>query len=463
MTRYAPLPCTSPRRVAADPADIGAALTPARKLRRRPPAGLVIGGDPDRGIATLPLGMHSITYGASGAGKTMSVAVPSLAATMASRERPHLLIVDVKETLWAQTAGWADAHGYRVRRIDLRSTRTPDAYNPLEPAWRAWRRGDMKRSEELADDLCAALEATVNDSSDLYWQKAATRLFKALFAGLCDVSDEPPTFDAIAEKAFAGKEEQLEFISHARKSVAKRLEQAMNLNIAGVERTWSCVLDVLDSMCGFYLGPVGRAVAGESTFDPALELLADEPLALYVTVPDDSDAAMGYVSLLIDSTYRRYVHDFELRGLERRRTRPVMCVIDEAARIPRCGLTSIMAAGRSRRFYVHLFMQSFSQFLEKNRYTREEADVLVEQAEVSVYLATASERIGADLKLKSAGLLDASDLVRLRRGEAIVARTGRPVVRTELAPIDRYRDLGLFDLIDPPDLSRERDDPGRLR
>ncbi len=462
MTVYTPLIESGRARIAFDPKACEADVTLARQFARRPNAGLVVGGDPAQAIASFRPDCHSITYGTSGTGKTTCVAIPTLCATAASREQPHLIVVDVKQTLWDETSGWVAAQGYRVDRIDLRGTASSHAYNPLDPAARAYRRGDEARAEELVDMVAQSIGTATENSKDVYWKNAAIRLFCTIFVGLADTQSGNISIPDIVTMAYAEIAEQKCFVNRARKSVADRLTNVFRLHFDGIERTWGCILDVMSNMCAFFVSPIGRAVAAASTFDPLDNLLDGRPSALYLTVPDDTDAANIYVSLLIDSIYRQYVHEFEARHLERRRTRPVMCVIDEAARLPRCGLTHIMAAGRSRRFFVHLFMQSFSQFLEHGLYSEAEARVIVEQAKVAVYLSTTSKEIGEDACARSGGLISAQDLASLSRGEALVARTGYPLLRTRLSPIERYRELGMFERIPPPN-SKKRPDNRRER
>lgn len=456
MTTWFTIPYGKMPSIAHDPRVLGARFTSATQLGQHSSAGIVIASNPSEGIATLPVRSHTITYGSTGSGKSTCIAIPSLLVSMSSSDKPHLVIVDVKETLWSNTSGWAALCGYNVRRLDLRAERSPDCYNPLQPAYDAWRAGKTKRSEELLQETCKVLENSVRDRNDLYWQKAATRLIVDICMALFELGENSaaPTFLDVSEIAYGDETEQSLLAMQLPPWLAARLQKSFNLHFKGITKTWNCVLDTMDNMISFYTTPIGKAIAGGSTINPAKELIQQEtPLALYITVPDDSGAADGYVSLLLNTIYSQYVEQFERKGMEEMETRAVMCLIDEAARLPRFGLTSIMAAGRSRRFFINLMMQSYSQLLEENRYTQEEANVLIEMADVAIYLSTTSERLGKDLEQKSGGVMSGSDLARLKRGEAIVSRLGGyPPVRTHIAPIQEFRLRGIYEKLTPPQL-----------
>lgn len=427
-------------RATADPAAAGLVSYDRKDVSSGFGCGIVAGSSSER-ICCLPADSHALVFGQTGAGKTASVAAPSLLLNMSSAEQPNLIIVDCKETLWGETSAFAENCGYRVRRLDLRSSKSPCTFNPLTPAWQALERDrDQKRSDELLHDALAPLGNLVTVKDDRYWENAVLRLLTASFHAYCAAKHQEPSIKDLVDLVFLDEDEWQEIIAVLPEPTATEFIQATNLKRRGSAKTWSCILDTLGTETQFFTSAVGSIVAGSSNFDPIAELTEGEvPVALYLTVPDETAVANAYVSLLFDMLYKGFVHASEQAGREGRSLRRALCLIDEAARFPKCSLTSIMATGRSRGFTVTLLLQSFQQLLERGYYTEAEATVLVEQAGSVLFLPAASKELGDNLHVRSGGLAGARELVGLRRGEAFVTRIGHPVMRTQLLPAEELR------------------------
>lgn len=442
-----------PAKTTLRPDRAGATFFTKGQVLRGEACGLVVAGEIADGVYCLPYDQHTLTGGLSGCGKTRSVVLPSVHVCGLSELKPHLVISDCKLTTYLEASGFLASQGYRIRHVNLRSKDSPNKFNVLHPAWEAHRSGDGERCEATLTDVLDSLVQCINDKNDMYWQQSASTVFTAVFYALCERKEHSrhaPTVADIVEVTHRSKPELELFVADASTEVAANLRVALSTVLHDVEKTWTCIQNVIGSMCRFYTSPLGLSVTGETNFDPAEDFLGDVPTALFITCPDDSGAADDYVSSFFEGiVYKRYVHGFEERGLERSDSKPVVAFMDEIARFPKCGLSAILAAGRSRRFFVNLFVQSFSQFLENDHYTENEAAVLLENCRTTIYMGGSSKRIGDDAEIKSYGRIDAKDIATLTTGEAFISAISKPTIRVRMEPLDRYREHGMLEWHEP--------------
>lgn len=331
----------------------------------------------------------------------------------------------------------------------MRSAQSPSTWNPLDGATVAYRRGDAKRSEELLADITASLKKAIKSSQDAFWENVAADLITAVYFTLLDADEKAkPSLCDISDSVSKGSSHLRELAMLVGGVSSDRLME--RLAVVEAKETWACVQSVFFTAMSFYGSAIGRRVASVSNFDPVAEVLSGEdPVAIFIISPDESISCNGYVSLFFDTLYQSYVTRFELSSLEGKGFSGVRCFIDEAARFPFSKLNSLMSTARSREFFVHLFLQSFSQLLEGGRYDEAGAAVLIEQAATVFCMSNADGRVIEYLKRRSNGLVNPSMVAGLGAGEAIVSRLDKPLARVRVAPIGDYVRAGLISDLHP--------------
>lgn len=433
-------------------AQLGARWFSCDDVRRGKASGLPAGGHPGCGLWLLPSNEHSITVGRTGSGKTLSYALPGLLLHALAEEKNNLLVVDAKGTIFSAASGILQESGYRIRLIDMRSSKSPNTWNPLDGATAAYRQGDTKRAEELIADITASLKKAVKNSQDAFWENVAADLIAAVYFVLLDADGKAkPSLCDVSDNVSKGAGHLKNLALSAGGIPSSRLEAC--LKVVEAKETWACVQSVFFTAMSFYGSAVGHRVASASNFDPTAEILSEgNPVAIFIISPDESTSCNGYVSLFFDTLYQTYVTRFELDGLDAKGFSGVRCFIDEAARFPFSKLNSLMSTARSREFFVHLFLQSFSQLLEERRYDEAGAAVLIEQAATVICMSNADRWVIEYLKNRSNGLVNPSMVAGLETGEAIVSRLDKPLARMKLAPIGEYVRAGLISDLHPADL-----------
>ena len=410
-----------------DPAKAGAVFAGADELRRDA-FGMPVAVRDD-GAWLLPMDEHQLTLGRTGAGKTVSAALPQ-AALAARNTDCDLVIIDAKDTLRAELEPVCVAAGMQVRVIDLRDPRR-DTYNLLEEPAVALRAGDARRAEALLASTFEPLATSVRDDDDPIWSMYAEKLLTETFRALVEAfPDKTPTMTTVVEVAVS-IDALNQLMSKCSKDTQKRLSAVMRIGKA--DSTWGGIVFTAEAACAFFTGAVGRAVGAASSFDVREDFCGLERTALFLVCPDEADDADAFASQMLNRVYVDRVSAYETAGAEGRTAlRDVHVFMDEAGRFPRSCIRELLSTGPSRGIYLHLFMQSSSQ-LSEVAYTEKEAAVMLEQVRTTVVMQGTDEYADR-LVARMTGMDEGRSLCNcLGVGDALVVRAGRPVLRTHLA------------------------------
>ena len=408
-----------------DPAEAGLAVYNREQIANHIAKGVVVGRLPDGGYICAPREEHSLTVGMTGSGKTLSSVLPSILINGACVDhRPHMVIIDCKSDTFDQTAYPLQNAGYRIVRLDLSRSSTPHTWNPIGKAVEAIRDNDDIRAESYLAPLMTAMKTSVHSERDAYWENAAADLIKALIyvaanaygreieislALISDLLDDQKRA-LRAAKMIDGKQRQI---------VERVLDDLPN-------STRGCVLGSAITMLSPYISPTGALVCGRSTFEPEEIVESKKPVAVFITCPDSSSVSYPIATVFAEALYSRYIRASDERGVGGAGTmREIQVFWDEFARFPRLEcMTGILAAGRSRKFFVHLFLQSLSQLTERDKYEYSEAQTIVEQMPTLVVMRSSQGLAIEELKNRSQGKVCST--LGLGLGEAWVCRFGNP-------------------------------------
>ena len=119
-----------------------------------------------------------------GAGKTTRYIIPNVLAR--AKTKSSLVINDPKGEVFTATAGYMQAHGYRVITINPEAVETSSRFNPLLEA-----KSDIEL-EQVAEVLVRA--GSGNSSKDQFWDNGAVRLVAVLLKLLRRSAHEDPAF-----------------------------------------------------------------------------------------------------------------------------------------------------------------------------------------------------------------------------------------------------------------------------
>ncbi|MBR3314103.1 MAG: type IV secretory system conjugative DNA transfer family protein [Atopobiaceae bacterium] len=432
----------SKRTVTSDPSSAGLIPYTMEDLKDGKAEGLVCGGGPSSTIWCTPPGKHAVIVGRTGAGKTRSCLEPTVIANGTRRNSglhpKSMLIVDSKRTMYRETSEYMKSQGYDVRLIDLMAAESKDRWSPLTEAYYIIQTtGDISLAEASIARIKASAIASVHSEKDAYWESTAWELVSGVSIALCQIRTEEPTLadvnDTINSK---------DALRHIEAVLKDRTPKAITncISLFSANSTWSCVKSVATSMLGFYVTSMGRQVASASTIDfKEIFFNNKKPVCIYVISPDNNKLCSNYTVNLIESATSSYTDEFEKRNLEGTDLYGLILIIDEFARLPRIEqVLSITSTGRSRNITCYLALQSFSQFLERGLYTSAEANVVLEQAAINIYMSNISYEIARDAKFKSGGAITESNMLHLAPGDAYVSVAGKPMIGMHMEPLKAY-------------------------
>lgn len=376
---------------------------------------------------------HALLAGRTGTGKTVSCLMPTLLVNSMPRpgealSQPNMVVVDCKNTIRSNLAAPLKANGYKLAVVDLGvDGDSPDSWNPLAGACKAFASGDAAGAERALSNLRAPFVEQIASEKDRYWETNAWNAVSGVALALISAHagrKKPPTLREVFETVHDTT--RLKALASLLEDKGKEIPPGLRgaIDLSGVNGTWRCVVSTIDGFLSFYATEQARSCAEKSTVDFG-DLFASRPLAIILQCPDTSSPSLQFAGIFMSCLYREYVSEFERRGCEEKGgARGLLLAVDEFARYRFSEMPSIMACGRSRGVRALLAIQSFSQFMEGGAWRESEARVMCEQAGASILMSNTSPEIARLASFSSGGVVDEKALCTLPPGAAYVTAAG---------------------------------------
>ena len=147
---------------------------------------------------------HTAILGGTGAGKTQSVLLPALLASIDQGE--SCIVNDPKGgELYRYTAEYAKARGYKVIVLNFSAPEKSARWNCFSVVEDSWKRGDQFLSDQYLSDIAQVIyERHIHDAKDPFWGQAASQYFTGL-AQIARQVGSPITFESIMKLHLEGK------------------------------------------------------------------------------------------------------------------------------------------------------------------------------------------------------------------------------------------------------------------
>lgn len=334
------------------------------------------------GIPILSDGVHvtmntqdtmTLILGATGSKKTRTLVAPLILSTAQAGE--SMVLVDVKGEyacgpLSPYIHGVLREQGYRVRVLNFRDLNC-DGWNLLSGPYRQYRTG--REGDALTEVSCIidALAGASRDMSDPFWKNMAKQYLVSVTALIFELCDEAEQINLLSLASFANWE-ACENLRELLKQV--RTENSITTMLRSVlsapEATRLSVLATASSfLTPFLINEKLLRMLSQTTFEP--EELYQEKTALFLIIPDESDAYRDISGLLISQISARLVQNaYHLGGCLPRR---VHFICDEFPQVRIPNMHKNIAAHRSRNIRWTLICQSRRQL--RNAYPEEAAAI----------------------------------------------------------------------------------------
>lgn len=393
---------------------------------------------------------HTLTIGQTGAKKSRLIAMPLVRILGAAKE--SMIISDPKAEIYYRTCGYLEAKGYDLKIINLREPKEGDAWNPLALPYAFYKKGNIDKAYELANDIAVNLTTIDKSQKDAFWDNSAGTLFLGLILLLfkfCYENNEPDQNVCISNiielrnLLFSNNIPQRNPIwKYAKKD---RFIEAMLIGtVTTAMDTRAGILSVFDQkMRAFSVQPALLDMLSYN--DINYDSITEKPTAVFLLLPDEKTGYHNLVSLYIKQSYEYLIYKAQkCIGHGEKVGIRVNYVLDEFSSLPAISdFPAMITAARSRNIRFNLFLQSKKQLYLKYG---EESETIMSNCENWIYLS--SREIGFLNELSelcgeagnSKKLLRVADLQRLdkEKGQTLILSGRNKPLIASLPDIDFY-------------------------
>ena len=312
--------------------------------------GVVVASDEDS-IHVDGSESHVITVGATGRGKSTSVAIPSLISMIGAGE--SAVVIDPVGEIYERTAGMAAEKGYKVRTLNLRDPQRSNCYNPLEVPAAELRAGNEDFAVELLSDFSDTIFSE-KSTDDPFWNNSAADYTRGLIIELlrCAKPEEVHMRSVVAMNAqgwknglgpdplrqlFRGKEQEFSYFS-------------ISGTLNAPNDTRKSIISVFDQHMRVYVASKGlSALLSASDFD--ITEFGREKCLLYVIMADEKPALHQLVAALINQWCQLLIRE---GGKYPRNRLPVRVnlLLDEFANITVPNMSNLITVARKRNVRI---------------------------------------------------------------------------------------------------------------
>ena len=472
--------------------------------------------------------MHSIIIGATGSGKTTTFINPMIQILAATSAGSSMICTDPKGELFQLHSGTLAERGYKSMVLDLRDPYSSFRWNPLgaiydryqeyvhtgdeiyirddsvmesgltlvndpseyEEEWyeyegRAYAvRGELLREIKLArqkiydecyedlNDLISVI-CPIESQNDPVWEKGARSIILAVCLAMLEDSEDPSlgmTREKYCfynvNKAISNSENEFAVLKDYFKGRSK-LSKAVGLSrqvLSAADNTLASYMSIAFDKLSMFNDEGLCALTSATDIDPMA--IANEPVALFLKIPDEKDTRHALAAVFILSIYKALIKAASARE-DLSLPRNVYFLLDEFGNMPKIDkFDKMITVGRSRKIWFNMVVQSFAQL--ENVYGKTIGDIIksncgmkmfigsndIETCEefsklcgnMSVSTSSVSTNMGSSKngdvnissQIQTRPLIYPSELQKLNNkfdtGNAIIVTFGNPPLKTKFTP-----------------------------
>ncbi len=388
---------------------------------------------------------HTLIFGSTGSKKTRLFCMPLLGLFAGAGE--SFVVTDPKGELYAKTAGFVKAKGYKTVVLNFRDIGFGDMWNPLALPYEMYHSENKEQGIAMLNDFVNTIaEPQKANTKEIFWPEMASAyaLAHLLLMAECGTAKEM-NVGSLSRLCGAANEKMLTQLSDKMSA-----ETIAGLNykgvLSGAEGTRRSVYAVLYGMVRvFNAQPNLTKMLSGNTVD--MRMFGREKTAVYIIVPDEKTTYHFLVTTFIKQAYEVLVAEAQKEKNFRLPVR-VNFVLDEFCNIPKVpDMPAMISAARSRNMRYFLVAQSMHQL--KGKYG-EDADTIKGNCDNWVFLtskeltllqeisALCGEIYTADGRRRA--MISVSELQRFdkQKGETLIMHARQYPIITEMADIDMY-------------------------
>ncbi len=367
--------------------------------------------------------MHGLIIGSTGSGKTTTFINPMIQILGHSAAGSSMIMTDPKGELFMLHSGMLKEHGYKVMVLDLRDPYSSFRWNPLSDIYdryqlylhtgdEIYRRTDdaedsglklvnppeeygaewyeydgkgyahrdelitliriekQKIYDEVYEDLndFVSVLCPIESKDDPVWEKGARSIVMATCLAMLEDS-EYPELEMTKEKfcfynvnkAISNSENNFEAL-HQYFENRPTLSKAVGLSrqvMSAAETTLASYMSIAFDKLSMFNDEGLCALTSATDIEPTA--IANEPVALFLKIPDEKDTRHALAAIFILSIYKALIKvasadpDLTLH-------RNVYFILDEFGNMPKIEkFDKMITVGRSRKIWFNMVVQSYAQ------------------------------------------------------------------------------------------------------
>jgi len=415
-------------------------------------SGMPLDWSGDGEYATSLKETHCMIVGDTGCGKTRRLIIPTI--KLISKTGQSMILSDPKGELYRKTSAGLKSKGYEVKIINMREPRRGDRWNPFSKVDELYRSGDLEKKDKamlLLDEILDVMRRANHSERDPYWEQSATQYMKGLCLmilehedkGMLSFNNLALTEARVSNLLIANCEDDMDEGNNRERIMLRIYLNGLDQNsdifqnlqsvisVMDVKNTLQCIVSSAHTMVSQYTRQEAiRYLFSESDF--SIDSIGEKPTAVFMVIPDDSEALYPLATLFVDQVYSAMIDLAYCNGGVT--PNHVNFILDEFAnftRLPK--IRSMLTASRSRGMRFFLVVQDVDQLEEQ--YGPKAASTVMSNCHAWIYMGCRNieflkmlREISGFYTEKYTGyqypLLDLNDMLTLRMGETIVWNKG---------------------------------------
>jgi type IV secretion system protein VirD4 len=372
---------------------------------------------------------HTLVIGTTGSGKTTTYISPTIQILSETQTKPSLFLSDPKSELYILHAKSLEKKGYKIKILDLRNPFNSIKWNPLERAYRLYRRmlrleREVKKDgknylfedkvftgkaelngflqvkkQQLYDlvyedlhDIVSAL-CPVTNKNEPIWESGAKNFCLAVALAMLEDSENPALGMTVDKynfynimKVATNTENDCESLMDyfANRSPLSKCASLSKQVLDSAEKTRGSYLSTLFDRLNMFadLSLCSLTSENEITFED----MAEEPTAVFLQVPDERETRHALAAIVILQAYKELVQKANTYP-ELTLPRPVYFILEEFGNLPAVHkLEQMITVGRSRNIWLNLVVQSYAQLAKV--YDEKVAEIIKSNCNIQIFIGT---------------------------------------------------------------------------
>lgn len=356
---------------------------------------------------TMDKDMNTMIISSSGAGKSVSIMMPTIISLAMERQvkggeiGSSFLVNDPKGELFDKMSLYLKEQGYNVVLLNFRDPKYGQRFNPWELVTKLIKEGKRGAAGELVKALSDIVLLSSHSEKEPFWENTASSYMAGLALLLAEKSPECLSLSGIHELHIKGeervtKERSMKVYADEIKDEYPIIYQLLEATINAPSETYSSIASVFSTAlmkCTFN-EEVSEML---SCSDFSVEDLVNKKTAVFLVSPDESTVYSAVISLIVKSIYARLIDiAYKAGGALPRKFNFLLDEFGNMARLPDCG--TMLSACRSRGIRFMLCVQDFNQL--NSIYSKAEAGTIKANCDVLYYLYSPSVEVRKEISLR---------------------------------------------------------------